>query len=75
MGMASKYAAQETFLSKRFFLFYFVVMINMLIYAIVWQQVIKKIPLTTAYANKLICIIWMALLGTVFFNEVINIKK
>ena len=32
-------------------------------YAFGWQQVIKHLPLTTAYANKAVTVVWGILLG------------
>ena len=39
------------------------------IYAIGWQQVIKRIPLTTAYANKAVTTIWGTIWGVLLFHE------
>ena len=45
------------------------------IYAIVWQQIIKKLPLTVAYANKAITVVWGILWGILFFDESISFFK
>ena len=50
--ICSKKAAGESFLSVRFCLYYGTVILLLGVYAIGWQQVIKRIPLTTAFANK-----------------------
>ena len=39
------------------------------IYAVVWQQVIKRIPLNTAYANKAVIVVWGILWGALIFGE------
>lgn len=41
----------------------------MFVYAILWQQVLKVIPLSVASANKSITIIWGIIFGKLFFNE------
>lgn len=41
----------------------------LLIYAILWQQIIKRLPLTVAFANKAITIVWGMLLGRLVFQE------
>ena len=46
--------------------------INLGFYAIVWQQIIKHLPLNTAYANKAVTIIWGILWGFLFFDEQIK---
>lgn len=42
------------------------------IYALLWQQVLKKLPLVTAYANKGIVVIYGMILGALFFKEAIT---
>lgn len=44
-------------------------------YAIGWQQVIKRVPLTIAFANKAIIVIWGLIWGKVVFHEKITIGK
>jgi len=41
----------------------------LLVYSILWQQVLKRMPLHFAYANKGICTLWTALLGLLVFGE------
>jgi len=74
-GIYSKSAAAEKFLSFRFFLFYGLLILNLFIYAAAWQQIIKRIPLTTACANKGITIIWGFILGKIVFGEQISLLK
>lgn len=45
------------------------------VYAILWQQVIKKIPLNIAYANKAITLVWGMVWGAVIFKEHISIAN
>ena len=42
------------------------------IYAVFWQQILKKIPLTTAFANKSVVIIWGMIWGRILFEERIS---
>lgn len=71
-GICSKFAAQQEFLSFWFIFFYGLVILNLGIYAIVWQQIIKHLPLNTAYANKAVTIVWGILWGFIFFQEQIK---
>ncbi len=73
-GVFSKLASSYTFLSLKFFLFYGLSILILFIYTILWQQILKKIPLTTAFFNKSITIIWAMIWGLLFFKEVITIK-
>ena len=42
---------------------------SLVIYAILWQQMLKKFPLTIAYASKATTIIWGMLIGYFIFKE------
>ena len=70
--IASKLAAGEEFLSLKFILLYGAVIVLLGFYAIFWQQILKKIPLITAYANKSVTIIWGMIFGAVLFKEEIS---
>lgn len=74
-GIFSKLAATETFLSVEYILYYVILMFILAIYAVIWQQIIKYINLTTAYANKGITVIWGIILGKIFFDEAVTIGK
>ena len=65
----SKSAAQYEFLSLPFIGFYIGMLAMLGIYAVGWQQVIKYLPLTLAFANKAVTVIWGILWGWLFFGE------
>ena len=71
----SKLASGENFMSIRFCLLYCCMIAVLGIYAIGWQQVIKHIPLSTAFANKAVTVIWGTVLGSVFFHESVTPGK
>ena len=74
-GIFSKLASGEQFLSFKFCLYYGIVLLNLAAYAVGWQQVIRHLPLTTAYANKAITVVWGIVWGAVFFHEQITAGK
>ena len=74
-GICSKLAAQSEFLSPRFFLLYGAVLLDLAVYALVWQQMLKRLPLVTAYANKAVTVLWGLLWGLLFFGEGITAQK
>ena len=74
-GIFSKLAAGESLLSFNFCLYYACIVAILGIYAIGWQQIIKRMPLTTAYANKAVCTIWGSVWGILIFKEQINFEK
>ena len=72
-SVCSKIAGQAEFLSMKFIFFYGIVLVILFGYALVWQQILKKLPLVTAYANKAVTVIWGLLWGTIIFKEQITI--
>ena len=62
------------FLSPRFIILYGGLLLTLFLYAIGWQQVIKHMPLTTAYSNKAIGLLWSTLWGILFFDEHLSIR-
>ncbi len=74
-GVLSKLAAGEAFLSISFCLFYGGMILLLMIYAFVWQQVIKHLPLTSAFANKAVTVVWGIIWGVFIFHEDISIGK
>ncbi len=68
-GIFMKLASKESFLNPKFILFYIGVFGVLGIYAIGWQQVIKRMPLTAAYANHAVSVIWGSVWGYLFFHE------
>ncbi|MEA5019332.1 MAG: DMT family transporter [Gordonibacter sp.] len=64
-----KAAAGFSFTDARFFLCYGGVLLVLFVYAIGWQQLIKRLPLTTAFANKAITVFWGLVWGVLFFQE------
>lgn len=71
----SKLAANEEFLSFKWCLYYVLVIVFLGIYAIGWQQVIKRLPLTTAYANRAVTVVWGLVFGCIIFGEKVTIWK
>ena len=65
----SKLAAEAPFLSPRFILLYGGVLLLLGVYALGWQQVIRRMPLTEAYASKAVTVVWGILAGILFFGE------
>ena len=75
IGIISKKAAQLDFLSAQFIILFLGLLILMLIYAILWQRVLKSTSLFIAYANKGTSILWTLLWASLFFNESISIQN
>ncbi len=74
-GVLSKLAAKQTFLSWPFLFLYAAVVALLAIYALGWQQVIKRVPLSTAYANKAVTVVWGCVWGLLVFREQLTAGK
>lgn len=74
-GLCSKLAAGEEFLSLGFCMYYGAVLLLLAIYALCWQQIIKRMPLSAAYANRAVTVLWGIVWGILFFGEQITIGK
>ena len=74
-GICTKMAARETFLSP-LYLFWFVCAVGVIaLYAILWQQVLKRIELSTAYLFKGTTLIFTMLFAALLFGEAITITN
>ena len=71
----SKLAAGEAFLSPRFCLFFGGEFVLLGLYAIGWQQILKRLPLTLAYTNKAVTLVWSMVFGVLLFHETVSIKQ
>ena len=74
-GVCSKMAAKQRFLSSKFLLYYGGIILLLGFYAIVWQQIIKRLALTTAFANKVVTIVWGIIWGMIFFQEKVSLRQ
>lgn len=74
-SVAAKFASGEPAFSMNFILFYGIEILILGIYAIAWQQVIKKCDLSVAYANRSMAILWSLIWAVVFFGEAITVKN
>lgn len=74
-GILSKIASGCDFLSAGFCVCYAGIIVLLGIYAICWQQIIKRLPLTTAYANRAVTVVWGMVWGVVVFKEHLGILQ
>ena len=71
-GIYSKKAAEVPFLSLKFCLYYGIVILLLAFYAVGWQQILKRLPLTVAFANKAVTLVWSLVFGALIFGEKIR---
>ena len=73
--LAAVYYNKEGLNSPFLYLFLFLMIANCGIYAIAWQQVSKKISLSTAYANKSVYLLWSQVWAVIIFHENLSIQN
>lgn len=74
-GICSKLASKQEFLSPMFCVYYGIIILLLGFYAIGWQQIIKRMSLTTAFANKAVTVVWGIVWGALIFHESVTIGK
>jgi len=74
-GIAAKKASGYMFLSSQFALYYSIEILILALYAILWQQLIKKFDISIAYSNRALSIFWSLLWAVMFFGETISLKN
>lgn len=74
-SVCAKLAAGFDFMSLGFIACYGGMIALLGFYAIGWQQVIKRLPLTYAYANKAVTVLWGIVWGVILFQEQVSPLK
>ena len=74
-SVLSKLAAGQPFLSFRFCLCYGGMFLILVLYALGWQQILKRLPLTVAFANKAVTLVWSLVFGALLFREQIRLNQ
>lgn len=73
-GIFTKMAAAYPVLSFAWIALYGLSLLFLGGYALLWQQVLKKVPLMIAFCNKAVGIIWGMFFGALIFQETITVK-
>lgn len=71
--MAKFASAGETL--ERIILFFGLDLLFLAIYAVCWQQMIKIFPLSVAYANRAMALLWSAVWAKIIFGEQISTRQ
>lgn len=73
VSIAVKYTSMQEMLSLRYFIGLCIVILLLGTYAIVWQQVLKRVDITLAYMFKATGVIFVLLYSVFLFGEPITI--
>lgn len=74
-SVVAKFASEREKFSMEFILLFGLGVAILGIYALLWQQVIKRFELSIAYANKAITLLWAIIWGVLIFKEKITTGK
>ena len=74
-SVVAKIATGSELFSFSFFLFYGLEIAILGVYAILWQQMIKRFELSIAYANRAMALLWSALWAVLLFRESLGTKQ
>lgn len=73
-GICTKLASRQEFLSARYIVLYTLGIVILGVYMVLWQQVLKRFPLSVAMANKPLVILLGFLWAVVLFKEALCVK-
>ncbi len=73
--VAGNMASKHEFLSLGYILFFGLDFFILGVYAILWQQIIKRFQLSIAYANKAMTLLWSMVWNFLIFSPGITVKK
>ena len=70
-----KTASQYPIGSIKFVVIYGGSLMCMCVYALAWQQAIKNLSLTSAYANRAVTVFWGMVFGRLVYHEEISVRQ
>ena len=74
-SLVAKFASAQEPFSLNFILLYGLELCVLGVYAILWQQLIKRMELSVAYSNKAVVLLWAMVFGALLFKEQITLTK
>lgn len=74
-GVFTKLASREDFLSMAYMSFFSMVIVAMGIYAVMWQLILKRVPLAQAYLYKSMTVLFSLFFAYSIFNEEVTWKN
>lgn len=74
-GIAAKFASGYDFFSVGFIFCYGIEIVILGVYALLWQQIIKRVDISVAYTNRSVAIFWSMLWSALIFHESITVHE
>ena len=77
VSIFAKYAGMAMHANEppRTFFFIGLELLVLMVYTVLWQQVLSRMPLHFAYSNKAVCTLWTCLFGILLFGEALTLGK
>ena len=73
--VAAKLASAHPFLSLRYVLWIGAEVLILGVYALCWQQIIKRVDISVAYSNRAAAVVWTTLWAALLFRETITLRN
>ena len=73
--VTAKLASAHPFLSGPYVLWIGAEFLILGLYAVCWQQIIKRVDISVAYANRAAAVVWTMLWAALLFHETITPKN
>lgn len=74
-SIVGKIASDADVMSAKFIGYYALDIMILGVYAICWQQMLKRFDLAVAYANRAMAILWTGVWAVVFFKDNLSIRQ
>lgn len=74
-SVMAKFASANKETPIKFFLFLGLEFAILAVYAVLWQQMIKRFDLSVAYANRSMAILWSVIWAVIFFHDKITLRN
>ena len=74
-SVMAKFASANKETPIKFFLFLGLEFAILAVYAVLWQQMIKRFDLSVAYANRSMAILWSMIWAVIFFHDKITLRN
>ncbi len=74
-SVMSKEASRSEGNPTRFLFFFGMEFVILAVYAVLWQQMIKRFELSVAYANRSMAVVWSMVWAVIFFHNTITLQN
>ncbi|MBQ6787044.1 MAG: transporter [Lachnospiraceae bacterium] len=74
-SVMAKFASASAEAPFRMLVFLGLEFVILAIYAVLWQQMIKRFDLSVAYANRSMAILWSMIWAVIFFHDEITLRN